>query len=386
MNGSGHLVHGMGQQLETPVWPAITDADAARVVQHFPDVGGFHALHWHSPRPFSAAALVECGAGLLFLKRHQPRLRSIAALNEEHGFIRHLQTHGLSVPPMYRCHGRETVLADGPWVYELHGQGQGADLYRDRLSWTGFLNDRHSFAAGAALAGLHRAAAGYDAPDRGPYPLVASAYILTAADPLLAADHYIHARPAVAAYLQRWASSAQRSWREALAEIWTKLGGGLYPAIAQQPRLWTHGDWHPSNLLWAADDSVSTVLDFGVAAPSFALHDLAMALERSVIPWLSMDGGQLTEAAHVDAAVALLAGYHSVQPLSTADIALVLRLLPLVHVEFALSEVDYFAGIVRDDAAADLAWDGYALGHAHWFLSSQGQHFLHSLAKGTSAI
>lgn len=380
MNGSGHLVHGMGTALETPVWPAITDAEAARVVQHFPSAGGFQALQWHSPRPFSAAALVECGAGLLFLKRHHPRLRSMAALNEEHGFVRHLQAQGLSVPLMYRAHDGDMVLADGPWVYELHDQGRGADLYRDRLSWTGFLNDRHSFAAGAALARLHHAARGYDAPDRGPYPLVASAQILTAADPLLAADRYIYARPAVAAYLQG------RNWRACLAKIWTELGGGLYPAIAQQPRLWTHGDWHPSNLLWAADGTVSTVLDFGVAAPSFALHDLAMALERSVIPWLGMNDGQLTEAADVDAAVALLAGYHSIHPLSTADIALVLRLLPLVHVEFALSEVDYFAGILRDDAAADLAWDGYALGHAHWFLSDQGQHFLRSLAKGASAL
>src|SRR5690606_34632709 len=90
MNGSGHLVHGMGTALETPVWPAITDAEAARVVQHFPDAGGFQALQWHSPRPFSAAALVKCGAGRLFLKRHHPRLRSMAALNEEHGFVRHV--------------------------------------------------------------------------------------------------------------------------------------------------------------------------------------------------------------------------------------------------------------------------------------------------------
>lgn len=60
----------------------------------------------------------------------------------------------------------------------------------------------------------------------------------------------------------------------------------------------------------------------------------------------------------------------------------VLRLLPLVHVRFALSEIDYFAGVVDDSDAALLAWEGYLLGHADWFGSRAGRDFLASLRAG----
>ena len=77
-----HLVHGMGLALEAPAWPAITADEAAAVLAHFPDAGRLAALAWHSPRPFSAAALVETDRGPLFLKRHHQRLRTPAALAE----------------------------------------------------------------------------------------------------------------------------------------------------------------------------------------------------------------------------------------------------------------------------------------------------------------
>lgn len=375
MSGSGHLVHGMGEAWEAPVWPAITDAEAARITAHFPDAWGFRTALWHSPRPFSAAALLDCGAGRLFLKRHDIRLRSAEALAEEHGFMIHLRQRGLLVPELLTTADGQTMWADGDWMYELHHMGQGADLYRDRLSWTGFLTPDHGFAAGAALAHLHDAAQGYDAPPRGPHALVTSCHILTSADPMAAAADYVQARPAVAAYL------ADRPWQADLATLFDALdAAGVARDLARQPQLWTHGDWHPTNLLWQADGSVGSALDFGLADRGAALHDLAMAIERCAIAWLGLQDGVLAQAADVGAAQALLSGYHSVRPISAQDISLVLRLLPLVHVEFALSEVDYFAGLLKDQASADLAWDGYALGHARWFLSAAGQDFLNGVA------
>jgi Ser/Thr protein kinase RdoA (MazF antagonist) len=375
MSSSGHLVHGMGEAWEAPVWPAITDAEAVRVTARFPDAGGCEAALWHSPRPFSSAALLACGAGRLFLKRHHIRLRSAKALAEEHRFMIHLRQRGLLVPELLTTADSQTMWTDGEWIYELHRMGQGQDLYRDRMSWTGFVHPRHGFAAGEALAHLHNAAEGYDAPARGPHALVTSSMILTAADPIAAAADYVHARPAVAAYFKR------RSWWAELALIWEQLDGeDVARDCAQQPALWTHGDWHPSNLLWNRDGSAATVLDFGLADRSFALHDLAMAIERCAIPWLGLEKGLLTEPANAAAARDLIAGYHAVRTLSAADRDLLLRLLPLVHVEFALSEVDYFAGLLNDKASADLAWDGYALGHARWFLSSAGQEFLRDVA------
>jgi hypothetical protein len=46
--------------------------------------------------------------------------------------------------------------------------------------------------------------------------------------------------------------------------------------------------------------------------------------------------------------------------------------LPVVHVEYALSEIEYFADVVASPANAELAYDGYLLGHARWFSSTDG--------------
>jgi len=264
-----------------------------------------------------------------------------------------------------------TALADGAWVWEVHRQSEGADLYRDRPSWTPFLGPAHAHAAGIALARLHRAAETYTAPVRPAEPLVTSLTILPAGDPLAAADHYIAARPALAAYL------ADKDWRGALKRLFGAWGLATWGQdLAAQPPLWTHNDWHPSNLLWAADGTVATVLDFGLADRTCALHDLATALERCAVRWLESDGTAGQDLSEIADAEALLAGYASERPLSAADRALLARLLPLVHIEFALSEADYFAGVLGRVRDADLAWHGYLIGHADWFAGPAGQALL----------
>jgi Ser/Thr protein kinase RdoA (MazF antagonist) len=147
-------------------------------------------------------------------------------------------------------------------------------------------------------------------------------------------------------------------------------------ACPRCPPLWTHNDWHPSNLLWASDGSVETIFDFGLADRTCAVHDIATAIERTAIRWLELGQGADDTIADPEAALALLAGYATILPLSRADTTTVVRLLPLVHLEFALSEIDYFTGVVADTASAAMAWDDYLVGHADWFLSAPGQDFL----------
>jgi len=183
----GHLVHGMGTGLEAPVWPAIIQEEAGAVLAHFPLAGRPTALPWHSPRPFSAAALVEAEGGRFILKRHHCTLRSPEALAQEHGFIAHLRGAGMPVPELMEAGGR-TAIAQGEWTYELHRLSPGLDLYRERPSWTGFLAPAHAHAAGRALAGLHRAAQDFAAPPRGVDPLIAGWTILPARDPMAAAQ------------------------------------------------------------------------------------------------------------------------------------------------------------------------------------------------------
>jgi Ser/Thr protein kinase RdoA (MazF antagonist) len=374
---AGHLVHGMGTALEAPTWPAILPAEAEAVLAHFPAAGRLVGLRWHSPRPFSAATLMHSTRSEFFLKRHHRRLRAPEGLVEEHGFIAHLGSAGMPVPEVMRTADGATAIAMGEWSYEVHRKAPGADLYRDRPSWTPFLSRMHAHAAGVALARLHEAAQGYAAPARRTQPLVASWTILPAADPLAATEAYVAARPALAAFL------SGRPWRRELAALFDALGAGIAGPLARQPSLWTHNDWHASNLLWAQDGSVRTAFDFGLADRTCALADLAVAIERTAIAWLRLGEDGEDGLADPAAARSLIDGYRRRRPLADADVALLVRLLPLVHIEFALSEMDYFAGVLGQMDHAALAWEGYLVGHARWFRSAPGRDFLRRIGDGS---
>jgi len=368
------MVHGMGTTLEAPTWPAIAADEAEAVLAHFPAAGRMTGLHWHSPRPFSAATLVHTTNDALLLKRHHHRVRSIEGLAEEHAFSAHLAGAGVSVPEVMATAEGASAVAIGAWSYELHRQARGEDMYRDRLSWTPFLSLDHAHAAGRALAELHVAARGFDAPARRQQPLVASFTIVPAADPLATARAYVAARPALAAFL------ADRPWQAQLARLFEKADRDLPSRLANLTPLWTHNDWHPSNLLWTQEGAVRTVFDFGLADRTNAVHDIATAIERTAVRWLDLGQGADDAIADPGTALALLAGYATVLPLSRAEIAAIASLLPLVHVEFALSEAEYFTAVVADTASAAMAWDGYLIDHADWFFSPPGRDFLNRIA------
>ncbi|WP_240456415.1 phosphotransferase enzyme family protein [Sphingomonas yabuuchiae] len=374
--GEAHRVHGMGLAMEAPTWPAITPDEAAAVLACFPDAPAIEALHWHSPRPFSAATLIHTGGDALLLKRHDRRVRSVAGLAEEHGFIAHLAAAGMPVPDLLRTGEGTSAISRGDWTYELHRRAPGEDLYRDCLSWTPFQSHGHAHAAGVALARLHRASEGYAAPARIVQPLVGSLSILSAVDPIAAAQAYVDARPALGAFLEK------RPWHKSLASLFATSGEGIAALLALQKPLWTHNDWHPSNLFWAADGQVETVFDFGLADRTCAAHDLATAIERTAFAWLDLGEGRDDHIADPMAALSLIAGYETIRPLDAVAKETIVRLLPLVHIEFALSEIDYFAGAVGDPDAALIAWDGYLLGHADWFQSVAGREFLACLRAG----
>lgn len=371
-----HLVHGMGTTLEPPTWPAITQGEATAALARFPAAGQLEALEWHSPRPFSAAARVRTTRGGFVLKRHHPAVRTPAGLAEEHAFIAHLAGAGIPVPEILLTDDGTSAITVGAWTYELHRQGAGLDLYRDRLSWTPFLSASHAHAAGASLARLHTASRGFAAPARAVQPLVASFSILPSVDPLAATEAYVAARPALAAFLER------RDWRSAVARLFAELGEGVSVALAGREEVWTHNDWHPSNVLWNAEGQVETVFDFGLADRTCAVHDLATAIERTAIDWLELGQGTDATIGHPETAQALLAGYATVIPLDSGEVEAVVRVLPLVHLEFALSEIDYFAGVVGDVEQASVAWEQYLIGHADWFLAGHGRAFLAAIERG----
>ena len=48
----------------------------------------------------------------------------------------------------------------------------------------------------------------------------------------------------------------------------------------------------------------------------------------------------------------------------------------LCHAEFALSEADYFLGVLHSQEKARMAYDGWLVGHARWFRSAAGKQLL----------
>jgi Ser/Thr protein kinase RdoA (MazF antagonist) len=366
--------HGLGRDHVAPDWPPLTLAELNWVAAAYPALGEPDRIAWHSPRPFAASGIVACAQRDVFVKRHHTSVRDVAALMEEHAFIQHLRTRGAAVPEILTTGCGQTAVARGEWVYELHALANGVDLYRDAVSWSPFQSAAHAGAAGRALGHLHGAAQGFAAPARAAALVVADFAVIGSRDPMDA----LRARLAVVPMLAQ--ALHGRPWERDFAAVLMPWHAHLRPHLTGLAPLWTHNDFHASNLLWreGRDAQVSAVLDFGLANRTCAAFDLATALERNCVEWLRLADGA-ADIAHAELARALIGGYRQAHAISPAELAAVADVLPLVHVEFALSELAYFHGVLASPAKSELAYGGFLLNHARWFGSRAGTEFLRAV-------
>lgn len=378
----------MDGALVPPDWPPFTLADLRRLFAQFPALGEPQHILTVSPRPFSSAGVVAARDGRVFVKRHFHMIRDREGLLEEHRFLAHLLAHGAPVARVLATASGETAIAIGDWTYEIHELPAGVDLYEEAISWTPFRSAAHAYSAGETLARLHLAAQSFAAPARRPRPLVASFTIFAASDPVAAMERYLAARSSLAGHAGVQACAAQS------LEILAPFHAELAPLLPLLPSLWTHNDLHGSNLFWsgAGPDSGQTarataVIDFGLADRSNAVHDIAHAIERSMVEWLTLVNDPEHPASvviHFDHLAALLDGYESVRPLSREESAALAPMAALCHAEFALSEADYFLSILHSEAKAVMAYDGWLAGHARWF-RGPGQTLLDALRQRHAA-
>lgn len=374
MTESPHLAHGLAGDHTAPDWPALQNAEVGALLHRYPQTGKPQQIRWRSPRPLSAACMVEAKNACLFVKRHHRSVRTPSVLAEEHRFIAHLRAEGMPIPEVLADRDGQTAVAMGDWVYEVHECVVGVDLYRDAISWSPPVSRAHACAAGRMLARLHNAAEGYAAAQRSTHILVARSELISAIDPVAELRAQLMQRPGLVDYLQ------SRDWAADLSTLLAPWHAKLQPRLAEQARLWTHGDWHVSNLCWSDagnEARITDVLDFGLAAANCALFDLATAIERNAVSWLAIDQGDA--AVHLPMALALVDGYRQLRPLDETDLQLLADLLPLVHVDFALSEVEYFHAITHSRANADVAYETFLCGHAAWFLAPSGQSLLRAI-------
>lgn len=354
-------------------WPCLTLEESTEVLEFFQGIARPCHVVWHSMRPFSAVARVELeGQGECLLKRHHVTLRSVKSLENEHNFVKYLYHRGLAVSPPLRTHDGHTALQMGDWTYEVFLPAKGADFYRDVMSWRPYFSSQQAYGAGKALGALHLAAADYAGPARceeEPAPLVSGMQAIGQPELIPALRQWVARQPYMLPAL------VNRAWERDVQDVLVPFHQALQPLLPHIVPAWGHGDWHGSNLLWNMD-SVCSILDFGMADRTCAPFDLAVALERAVVDWLALPvvGGIAWEQAE-----AFLAGYQSVRQLSYVECRQVVAFLPLVHVEFALSEVGYYATLVKDPASAEVAYTDYLLGHGRWFAHGEGKMLLDKL-------
>jgi Ser/Thr protein kinase RdoA (MazF antagonist) len=364
--------HSMRVDLAPTDWPRLDPAEVRAVVERWglPDADA--RVIWRSPRPLSTAAIVELTGRKLFVKRHHRSVRTAQELQEEHRFMQHLHTHGAPVSGVLSAADGATAVERGDWTYEMHGVGAGTDLYRDAVSWSPFVSSDHAIAAGRALGLLHISAQGFDAPPRSASLLVSNDRIIRSAEPLRAVRHLVATRPALRDYFQG------KNWQVEIAHAIVPFHDRFLDALPHLESLWTHNDWHASNLLWSdasAAATVRTVLDFGLSDRTTAVYDLATAIERNTIPWLDIHDA-VAGAADLALVSGLIRGYLSARPLRSRERTALVAILPLVHFGYALTEIDYFHGTTRSAENADLAYRGFLLGHCSWFETVQGRALL----------
>jgi Ser/Thr protein kinase RdoA (MazF antagonist) len=371
----------MDGALVPPDWPALTLDEVRALLAQFPALGEPTRILTVSPRPLSAAGVVATIKTNIFIKRHHQSVRDREGLLEEHRFLAHLLDHGASVPRVFASAAGETAIAIGDFLYEVHGLPAGIDLYEDAISWTPFRTSAHAHSAGQALARLHLAAREFAAPPRKPRPLVASFTIFAALDPIAAMARYLGKRPSLARHAAVRVCAAQA------IDLLTPFHAELAPLLPALAPLWTHNDLHASNLFWndrTTDARVTAIVDFGLADRTNAVHDLAHAIERSIVEWLILvnDPAHPDDVPiHLDHLEALLDGYESIRPLSVEEAAALAPMTALGHAEFALSEADYFLAALHSEEKAVMAYDGWLVGHAQWFHSTTGRELLDALRR-----
>ena len=379
------ITHGMDKKRVAPDWPPLELDEVRALLRQFQECGEPVEILSVSPRPFSAASVVATNSGQVFVKRHHRSVRNADGLMEEHRFLAHLLAHGASVPKVFTAASGESAIETGEWTYEVHETPAGVDAYGEAHSWTPFLSVAHAYAAGQALARLHLGSQGFAYPARKPRPLVASFSIFADESPGMALKSYLKAHPALADD-----PSMEGECIHAL-ELLFPFHGELLPHLPALQPLWTHNDLHASNLLWDSrrdDARVNAIFDFGLADRTNAVHDLALAIERNIVEWLELhdDAAETDQVpVHLDHLLALLEGYESLRPLSDAEAAALAPMVALCHAEFALTEADYFLGVLHARENARVCTEGYLVGHAKWYRGRGGTKLLNAIRRWAAA-
>ena len=334
-------------------------------------LGTVRGTPWRSPRPLSAAVVVETDAARVFVKRHHRGVRDSDTLAEEHRFMAHLR--GARHSGAGRAgHPRRGRLAGhrGPGLRgprRRHAGGTCIATPPPGRPWSGSIMRAPPapcwLACTAPPPGTTRRSA----------PPTSWSRATTCCARTIPWPRWKASCPGA----RDWPpTSPDRDWRGDLARSILPRQQRLQAAPRAGNRACgrTTTGTPPTCAGTRRRRRCRDVLDFGLASPTFALFDLATAIERNAVAWLELRARRRRRArGHGAGADRRLP--RSARRSTPADLDVLAGLLPLVHLDFALSETEYFHAItarhVRD---ADLAYDAFLLGHARLVRQHAGPH------------
>ncbi len=359
------------QQLEVVnnSWPPFSTSQAAKALREIPDFREQQIASLSpSSRPMAAACLVTTASGKqVFLKRYHKDLVSASELEAKHSFVNQLADGGFSTPRFFCFNQGGSTLTTGEWIIEASAGAAGQDRYRDLRSWLPPKTREEAVELGRVAARLRIASQKIQPQslDPGSYQ---NRIELLLGDPLPKLGSYLNAHPVLDNHLKE----TGRDLAGALAPL-RPFARALAP-LAQTPRYFTHGDLHVSNTFWE-ENSISSLIDFGLTCPNPPLFDLAVLLERHSIDWISITEGK-TDSYWPQVAGDLLTGYGQVFSLSPEEIEMLGAMIALCNVEFSLSAIEYDLLAPIDPQIKDWAWDIGFQGHSQWFLTEPGKKYL----------
>lgn len=359
------------QQLEVVnnSWPPFSTSQAAKVLREIPDFREQQIASLSpSSRPMAAACLVTTASGKqVFLKRYHQNLVTAAELESKHSFVNQLEDESFPTPRFFCFNQGGSTLTVGEWIIEASAGAAGQDRYRDLRSWLPPKTREEAVELGRVAARLRIASQKIQPSslDPGPYQ---NRIELLLGDPLPKLAGFLDAHPVLANYLQ----DNGHDLGTALEPL-RPFARALTP-LTDAPRYFTHGDLHVSNTFWEGN-SISSLIDFGLACPNPPLFDLAVLLERHSIDWISITAGE-TDSYWPQVAGDLLTGYGQVLSLSPEEIEMLGALIALCNVEFSLSTIEYDLLAPIEPQIKDWAWDIGFQGHSQWFLTEPGKKYL----------
>ena len=359
------------QQLEVVnnSWPPFSTSQAAKVLREIPDFCDQQIASLSpSSRPMAAACLVTTASGKqVFLKRYHKDLVSASELEAKHSFVNQLADGGFSTPRFFCFNQGGSTLTTGEWIIEASAGALGQDRYRDLRSWLPPKTREEAVELGRVAARLRIASQKIQPPQLEPGPYQNRIELLLG-DPRPKLAGFLKAHPVLANYLQDSGYDLATS-----LEPLRPFACTLSP-LAQVPRYFTHGDLHVSNAFWEGN-SVSSLIDFGLACPNPPLFDLAVLLERHSIDWISITAGE-TDSYWPQVAGDLLTGYGQIFPLPAEEIEMLGPLIALCNAEFSLSAIEYDLLAPIEPQLKNWAWDIGFQGHSQWFLTEPSKKYL----------